>query len=128
MSQDPYLDPRVGVLRNRLGLTDPDELDRAEADLTGYRLVELHERALPGAYDLAHLQAFRFIFGDLYGWAGELRTASIARTDLFCLRRTSSASPRTSSASSPAATTTCATWARRRSWPHWPICSATSTP
>jgi cell filamentation protein len=85
VSQDPYLDPRAGVLRNRLGLTDPGELDRAEADLTGYRLVELHERALPGAYDLAHLQAFRFIFGDLYDWAGELRTVSIARTDLFCL-------------------------------------------
>jgi cell filamentation protein len=46
----------------------------------------LGERALPGAYDLAHLQAFhRFIFGDLYDWAGELRTVSIAKTDLFCL-------------------------------------------
>ena len=86
MSQDPYLDPQAGVLPNRLGLTDPDELDRAEADLTGFRLVELGERALPGAYDLAHLQAFhRFIFGDLYDWAGELRTVSIAKTDLFCL-------------------------------------------
>jgi cell filamentation protein len=86
VSQDPYLDPLTGVLRNRLGLTHLDELDRAEADLTGYRLVELGERALPGAYDLAHLQAFhRFIFGDLYGWAGELRTVSIAKTDLFCL-------------------------------------------
>ncbi|MCU1631348.1 MAG: hypothetical protein JWP64_6297, partial [Pseudonocardia sp.] len=30
-------------------------------------------------------KAFRFIFGDLYGWAGELRAVSIAKTDLFCL-------------------------------------------
>ncbi len=30
---DPYLDLDAGVLRNRLGITDPAELSRAEAEL-----------------------------------------------------------------------------------------------
>lgn len=41
---------------------------------------------LSGAYDLAHLQAFhRFIFGNVYDWAGQLRTVSIGKGHLFCL-------------------------------------------
>lgn len=83
---DPYLDLATGVLRNRLGITDPDELARAEADLTALRLVELRRSPLPGRYDLAHLQAFhRVVFGDVYDWAGELRTVSIGKGRLFCL-------------------------------------------
>ena len=29
---DPYLDPSSGVLRNKLGFTDQESLDRAESD------------------------------------------------------------------------------------------------
>lgn len=83
---DPYLDLSTGVLRNRLGLTDPAELARAEAELTALRLIELRQHPLPGHYDLAHLQAFhRYIFGDIYDWAGEIRTVSIGKGQLFCL-------------------------------------------
>ena len=86
MSWDPYLDLRSGVLRNRLGITDAAELARAEAELTSYRLIELHARPLPGDYDLPHLQAFhRYIFGDVYNWAGELRTVTLGKGGaLFC--------------------------------------------
>jgi len=38
---DPYLDLDTGVLRNRLGITDPAELAQAEAELTALRLIEL---------------------------------------------------------------------------------------
>ncbi len=83
---DPYLDLEHGVLRNRLGITDPGELSRVEAELTALRLVELRQRPLPGGYDLAHLQAFHaHIFGDIYDWAGQLRTVSIGKGHLFCL-------------------------------------------
>ena len=82
MSWDPYLDLRSGVLRNRLGITDAAELARAEAELTSYRLIELRTRPLPGSYDLPHLQAFhRYIFGDVYDWAGELRTVTLGASD-----------------------------------------------
>ena len=84
---DPYLDPASGVLRNLLGITDARELSQAEAALTASRLVDLERRRLPGRYDLAHLQAFhRHIFCDVYDWAGQLRTVSIARAgEVFCL-------------------------------------------
>jgi cell filamentation protein len=86
VSGDPYIDLETGVLRNRLGITDAAELAQAESELTSYRLIELRRTDLPGRYDLPHLQGFhRYIFGDLYDWAGELRSVSIGKSDLFCL-------------------------------------------
>jgi cell filamentation protein len=83
---DPYLDPRTGVLRNNLGITDPESLREAEAGLTLAAIQDLGTRFLPGAYDLVHLRAFhREIFADVYPWAGQIRTVTIARTDPFCL-------------------------------------------
>jgi cell filamentation protein len=83
---DPYTDAVSGVLINRLGITDAAELAQVEAALTASRLVDLEREALPGGYDLAHLQAFHSrIFGDLYSWSGELRTVPIAKAGLFCL-------------------------------------------
>lgn len=84
---DPYAMPN-GVLHNKLGITDRQMLTAAEADITRARLVMLAERPLPGAYDLGHLQAFHAaIFGDIYPWAGELRTVNIAKRTPFCPAR-----------------------------------------
>jgi cell filamentation protein len=86
VSWDPYLDLDTGVLHNRLGISDRAELARAEADLTASRLYDLQRARLAGRYDLDHLRSFhRVIFGDVYDWAGELRTVSIGRGGLFCL-------------------------------------------
>lgn len=87
MSWDPYLDLTTGVLRNRLGITSPAELSRVEADISALRIAQLWREPLPGRYDLPHLQAFhRHIFGDLYDWAGQLRTVRIGKGGaLFCL-------------------------------------------
>lgn len=86
MTDDPYSDQTTGVLSNRLGIVDAETLRRVESDLTHAALADLGSRALPGGYDLAHLQAFhREIFGDIYAWAGQLRSVRIAKTDLFCL-------------------------------------------
>lgn len=86
---DPYTDPGSGVLRNRLGITDPAELERAEAFWTTSQLARLYQRDGPrveGDYDLPHLQAMhRFLFEEIYDWAGQLRTVAIAKADLFCL-------------------------------------------
>lgn len=83
---DPYTDPETGVLRNKLGIADPATLAEVEADLTVTRAVWLADHPVPGSYDLTHLRAFhRLLFGDVYEWAGELRTVRIAKTDLFCM-------------------------------------------
>ena len=87
MSGDPFLDPRTGVFRNRLGLTDRVELAAAEKTLTGLRLEQLKRRRIVGHYDLDHLRAFHWtIFQDVYPWAGQLRTALIVKAGAsFCL-------------------------------------------
>lgn len=86
MSDDPYVDPETGVLRNLLGITDAEELQRAESDLTYLRAMRLGTTPLPGSYDLAHLQAFHeFLFEGIYDWAGKIRTVVISRSGPFCL-------------------------------------------
>ena len=77
---DPYVDPASGVLKNRLGITGAATLEETEAALVATRSYELYGTPLKGAFDLAHLQAIhRYLFRDLYEWAGELRTIDIAK-------------------------------------------------
>ena len=86
MAEDPYVYPGTQVLRNRFGIHDPDELARRENDASTARQLELQANPLSGGYDLSHLLALhRHIFGDVYAWAGEIRTVPIARGDLFAL-------------------------------------------
>jgi fido (protein-threonine AMPylation protein) len=80
MPFDPYVYPRTDVLRNRYGLRDPSELTLREAATAALRLAELVVRPVSGRYDLPHLQAIhRRLFGDIYEWAGELRTVALAK-------------------------------------------------
>ncbi|MGI8647165.1 MAG: cell filamentation protein Fic [Acidimicrobiales bacterium] len=86
MTIDPYTDPATGVLHNKLGLTDADNLSQAETGLSLKAIALLSRNPLPGSYDLEHLQAFhRHIFGKIYPWTGEIRTVAIAKLDLYCL-------------------------------------------
>ena len=87
MSRDPYVDPRTGLLRNRLGLTDRAVLADAEKRLASARISQLTRRRLPGRYDLDHLRAFHWtIFQDVYPWAGQVRTVLIVKAGAsFCL-------------------------------------------
>lgn len=55
--EHPYTDPDSGVLLNRLGLTDGEELRDAEASFTFARIPELDLKRLVGAYDFDHLRA-----------------------------------------------------------------------
>src|SRR5215217_1932526 len=76
---------RNGVMRNKLGIVETELLAQAEADITHAKLVLLVEKKLRGTYDLTHLQAFhKTLFGDLYAWAGKLRTVEISKHTSFC--------------------------------------------
>ena len=77
---DPYLDPDTGLLRNLVGARTQDALDRAEADLTYIRAVELQERPVPATGDLDEFRALhRALFADVYEWAGEIRTVDLRK-------------------------------------------------
>jgi len=81
-----YVDPdriysdQDGVLFNLLGITDSKLLLVSEAFLTSKRLEELSLRPIPikSAYSL--LDIHRYIFQDVYGWAGETRKVDISYT------------------------------------------------
>lgn len=76
--RDPYADPS-GVLRNRLGHTDPAELQKDERFLAASRVLELENSPIEGQFDFAHLQAIhQYILQDVYDWAGDLRTTDTA--------------------------------------------------
>jgi cell filamentation protein len=86
MPEDPYTDPATGVLRNKLGLSRADELETAEREITHAALIFLRESPVRPGYDLRHLCAIhQRIFGDIYDWAGQLRTVAIAKGSWFCL-------------------------------------------
>jgi cell filamentation protein len=62
------------TLKNKLGITDPQQLATAEADLTAFRLVELRTAPIRGGFDSVHLREIhRHVYQDLYDWAGDLR-------------------------------------------------------
>jgi cell filamentation protein len=62
------------TLRNKLGITDPQQLARAEVDFTVFRLTELRISPVSGGFDSVHLQEIHHhVYQDLYDWAGELR-------------------------------------------------------
>jgi len=85
MTIDPYVDA-AGLLLNKLGIDDAEQLDQAVADISAARLEELALRPLPGAYDLDHLKRFhKNIFGDVFEWAGQIRTVQISKVTGFCL-------------------------------------------
>ena len=75
--EDPYLIPGFSVLRNKLGISQAEELDQIERRLVVQRIRE----GLPrGGFDLRHLRAIhRHLFQDVYVWAGELRTVEISK-------------------------------------------------
>jgi len=83
-NNDHYLDPQTGILKNRLGIVTEDELEKAEATFVGIRSYALANDPIKGAFDLEHLKAIhRFLFGDIYEWAGQCRDIDIAKGNHF---------------------------------------------
>ncbi len=78
--RDPYLYEDAPVLRNLLGIRDADELERAEADITSIKLLVADGAVQSSAFDFSRLLAIhKHIFGDIFDWAGTVRTISIVK-------------------------------------------------
>jgi fido (protein-threonine AMPylation protein) len=43
------------VLKNKVGITDQDQLDEYKGDFTSIRLLKLTQNPVEGSFDLAHL-------------------------------------------------------------------------
>lgn len=81
-----YCYPESNVLINKLNIQDADSLHTAEREITSLRLAAAKAQPIRGRLDLKHLQKIhRYLFGDIYAWAGKLRHVNIAKGNQFCL-------------------------------------------
>jgi cell filamentation protein len=73
-----YIDPATGFLRNLVGATSQEEIDRVVSDLLPGRLEELEAGPIPCTGDRAQLKAIhRVLFYEIFEWAGQFRTIDI---------------------------------------------------
>lgn len=85
MPDNKYCYLNSEVLKNKLNITDRNELFEAEKELTAIRLKELQDKPIKGNFDFEHLKAIhKYIFQDVYDWAGKERTVEIGKGNLFC--------------------------------------------
>lgn len=80
--RDPYLYEGTDVLRNLLGIKDRNLFEEAESGYVTYRLKEIALNPLLGNYDYAHLlKMHKYIFQDMYDWAGQQRKQNIYKEE-----------------------------------------------
>jgi cell filamentation protein len=82
LTQHPYCYPGSDVLRNKEDIRDSDELEAFERTASGRRL-EMLPSNLPISV-VGYREIHRYIFQDVYAWAGEYRTVNTGRTGPFC--------------------------------------------
>ncbi len=81
---ESYFIPGTETLKNKLGITDPDELKEREAEITFEKLVELYENPIEGNFDKEHwIKIHRYLFEDIYDWAGEFRYVDMMKETGF---------------------------------------------
>ena len=79
-ADDTYCYPGTDVLRNKAEITNAQDLDTFEGELSTLRSIEILEKPIAGQFDLAHIQRIHLaLFQDVYGWAGKIRTVDISR-------------------------------------------------
>lgn len=80
-----YCYPNTNVLINKLDIHDAEELKKAEREITSIRIANAKINKIPGKFDFNHLKNIhRYIFQDIYIWAGETRKVNIAKGNMFC--------------------------------------------
>ena len=81
-----YCYPNSYVLKNKLNIKNQEDLSNAEREITSLKIAVAKKNIIWGNFDLAHLQMIhKFIFEDIYTWAGELRHVNISKGNSFCL-------------------------------------------
>lgn len=74
----------VDVLKNKFNIKDADKLEKMERILSSQRLSELAINPIKGNFDIEHLcEIHKYIFQDIYEWAGQLRNEDIFKGGEF---------------------------------------------
>jgi cell filamentation protein len=84
VTQSPYCYPDTNILKNKAGIKDSEALAKFEADVTAIRQYILEKRPIKGKFGIAHLKNIhKFIFQDVYPFAGKFRLEDIWKEDTF---------------------------------------------
>lgn len=76
-----YFYEGTNVLKNKFGIKDKKELEQKEKQITLKKLAFLEIFPINGNFDADHLKKIhRFLFDDIYYFAGELRKCTMAKT------------------------------------------------
>lgn len=78
---DPYLYDDVPVLRNALSIKDEKTLDLIEAEQSRANMMLLYEQGFHDFTPEGLQSIHRFLFGDLYDWAGQFRIINIEKRE-----------------------------------------------
>jgi cell filamentation protein len=74
-----YTDPNTGLLRNLQNIADPDILLFVESAAITKRLQELYENPIKIKGFDSLFQIHKYLFQDIYIWAGKKRTVEISK-------------------------------------------------
>jgi cell filamentation protein len=67
-------------LINKFNIHDEAKLAQIEADITFAKLSELEQNPINENFDFEHYKSIhKYLFSDLYDWAGQVRTVNIAK-------------------------------------------------
>lgn len=80
--QSIYCYPDSDVLKNRLNIRDKAELKQAEEEFTAVKQLVLLQEPMQGRFTKTHLlRIHRFLFEDVYPFAGHIRREQISKGD-----------------------------------------------
>lgn len=79
-----YFIDGTNVLKNKLGITDYDELNKKEAELTAKKLFELYVNPINLNFDQKHLKEIhKYLFCDIYPFAGKYRNVYMQKNNSY---------------------------------------------
>ncbi len=79
--RDPYLYEDVPVLRNKLDIRTERTLDLIEAEQSRTNMMLLYEQGFSNFSPAGLCEIHRFLFGDIYDWAGKYRIINIQKAE-----------------------------------------------
>lgn len=83
--KDPYIQEN-GILKNKLGITDYNELNNAERDVTFTKFLNIG-RTYKTQFDSKYFKSIhKHIFEDIFDWAGKFRTVPIVKEEIVIPR------------------------------------------
>ena len=79
--KDPYI-LENGVLKNKLGIVDHDDLRKAEADIGFLKLINIDSINCDCFDEILIKKIHKHIFDDIFDWAGEYRTVPLVKEEV----------------------------------------------